>query len=92
MKTNIIMHSLVVHSCMNVAVTAEKQWQSLIKDKIAVGSNPFSQKQIIIFNFHSQLNIFYSDSMLFIFTCIVKIRTSTQHVKTGEWIDVLIFI
>lgn len=92
MKTNIIMHSLVVHSCMNVAVTAEKQWQSLIKDKIAVGSNPFSQKQIIIFYLHSQLNIFYSDSMLFIFTCIVKIRTSTQHVKTGEWIDVLIFI
>lgn len=73
------MHSLVVHSCMNVAVTAEKQWQSLIKDKIAVGSNPFSQKQIIIFYLHSQLNIFYSDSMLFIF--IIKIRTSTQHVK-----------
>lgn len=64
---------------MNVAVTAEKQWQSLIKDKIAVGSNPFSQKQIIIFYLHSQLNIFYSDSMLFIF--IIKIRTSTQHVK-----------
>lgn len=84
------MHSLVVHSCMNVAVTAEKQWQSLIKDKIAVGSNPFSQKQIIIFYLHLQLNIFYSDSMLFIF--IIKIRTSTQHVKTGEWIDVLIFI
>lgn len=79
MKTNIIMHSLVVHSCMNVAVTAEKQWQSSIKDKIAVGSNPFSQKQIIIFYLHSQLNIFYSDSMLFIF--IIKIRTSTQHVK-----------
>lgn len=75
---------------MNVAVTAEKQWQSLIKDKIAVGSNPFSQKQIIIFYLHSQLNIFYSDSMLFIF--IIKIRTSTQHVKTGEWIDVLILI
>lgn len=88
------MHSLVpvVHSCMNVVIIAEKQWQSLIKDKIAVGSNPFPRSmQIIIFQLHSQ-KIFYSDSMLFIFTCIVKIRTSTQHVKTGEWIDVLIFI
>lgn len=79
------MHSLVpvVHSCMNVVIIAEKQWQSLIKDKIAVGSNPFPRSmQIIIFQLHSQ-KIFYSDSMLFIF--VIKIRTSTQHVKkTGE--------
>lgn len=73
------MHSLVpvVHSCMNVVIIAEKQWQSLIKDKIAVDSNPFPRSmQIIIFQLHSQ-KIFYSDSMLFIFV----IRTSTQHVK-----------
>lgn len=79
------MHSLVpvVHSCMNVVIIAEKQWQSLIKDKIAVGSNPFPRSmQIIIFQLHSQ-KIFYSDSMLFIF--VIKIRTSTQHMlKTGE--------
>lgn len=85
------MHSLVVHSCMNVAVTAEKQWQSLIKDKIAVGSNPFSQKQIIIFYLHSQLNIFYSDSMLFIFI-LLKLELLLNILKTGEWIDVLILI
>lgn len=75
------MHSLVpvVHSCMNVVIIAEKQWQSLIKDKIAVGSNPFPRSmQIIIFQLHSQ-KIFYSDSMLFIF--VIEIRTSTQHVK-----------
>lgn len=75
------MHSLVpvVHICMNVVIIAEKQWQSLIKDKIAVGSNPFPRSmQIIIFQLHSQ-KIFYSDSMLFIFG--IKIRTSTQHVK-----------
>lgn len=75
------MHSLVpvVHSCMNGVIIAEKQWQSLIKDKIAVGSNPFPRSmQIIIFQLHSQ-KIFYSDSMLFIF--VIKIRTSTQHVK-----------
>lgn len=62
------MHSLVpvVHSRMNVVIIAEKQWQSLIKDKIAVGSNPFPRSmQIIIFQLHSQ-KIFYSDSMLFI--------------------------
>lgn len=77
------MHSLVpvVHSCMNVVIIAEKQWQSLIKDKIAVGSNPFPRSmQIIIFQLHSQ-KIFYSDSMLFIF--VIKIRTSTQHVKNS---------
>lgn len=76
---------------MNVVIIAEKQWQSLIKDKIAVGSNPFPRSmQIIIFQLHSQ-KIFYSDSMLFIF--VIKIRTSTLNMlKTGEWIDVLILI
>lgn len=76
---------------MNVVIIAEKQWQSLIKDKIAVDSNPFPRSmQIIIFQLHSQ-KIFYSDSMLFIF--VIKIRTSTLNMlKTGEWIDVLILI